>query len=455
MANFITHSITFPGKENYDKILKPLFIGKSPFETQGVRIMPNVQSIMKLNYWGAVTKVLKAYAKGFSPATGSTLTQRSISVYQMKAEIAQDANAFYQTIYEQLLAKGVDWNDLSKAGGALQQTIIDIFMNALKSDVYRQFWLNDEDKETVTSVYYSGTDDADYNAYDGMWKIIFDNAAESPSATQIQLFDYDASAVKQIATVTMSGSSGTANITINGVAYLATYTSNLPTSNANFVTSHAAALLLRGIVVTVSTNDLIFTSAVPGQPFAAPTIANVVANLAGTNAATLANAAPSDLSGDQTLGILKTMYTDSHAVLKALPKNQKVYLMDGYSYENYLSTLEAKTSSAATFTSEMGRTMMIDGVDYITYRGIPVINLGWETDLEADFPHASGEKPARVYRIIYTALQNLVLSMDAMSEFSKFEFWFNKDEQENRYRMQMKTGANYVHNALMSVAYEA
>ena len=143
MANFITTSITWAGKENFDKLLKPLFIGKSPFETKGIRIMPNIQSVQKLNYWGAVTKVLKAYSKGFDPATGSTYTQRSITVYQMKAEMAQDANEFWQTVYEQLLAKGVEWNDISKASGQLQATVVEIFMNAFESDVYRQFWLND------------------------------------------------------------------------------------------------------------------------------------------------------------------------------------------------------------------------------------------------------------------------------------------------------------------------
>jgi hypothetical protein len=454
MANFITTSITWEGKTNFEKLLKPLFIGKTPMETKGVRIMPNVQSKQKLNYWGAVTKVLKAYAKGFNAAAGSTYTQRDIDVYQMKAEMSQDGNEFWQTVYEQLLAKGVEWNDISKASGELQATIVEIFSNALKSDTYRQFWLNDTNKETVSGGFQTGVADVDYNAYDGLWKIIFANAASSPSATQIQAFDYDASAVKQVQTATITGSSGTANVLVDGVNYLATFATDLTTTNANFVTLHAAALLLRNIVVTASTNTLIFTSAIPGMPFDTITVTNVTTDLAGSVAATTANTPPVALTADQTLGQLKTMYRGSGSVLKSLDKKQKVFQVDGYSYENLLTTYEGFKTSTPLFSSELGRTQMIDGVEMLTFRGIPVINLDWENDLNADFPHASGSLPARPYRIIYTALQNEVLSMDAMSEFTKFEFWYNKDQQENRYRIQLKTGANYVHNELMSVSYE-
>ena len=456
MADFITNSITWDGKENYDKLLKPLFIGKSPLNTQGIRIIPNIQSKTKLNYFGSVSKILKAYAKGFSAATGSTFTQRDIDVYQMKAEFSQDANAFYQTVFEQVLAKGVEWNDLSKAGAALEATILEIFFNALESDVYRQFWLSDEDKETLTAAgNYSGTADTDYNSYDGMWKLIFENSAASPSATQIKAIDIDNSAVDQVATVTVTGTSGTCNITFNGTAYLATFDTDLTTTAANWITANAAALLLRGVTATSSVADIIFTSSVPGQPFLDPTIsAAVTGDLSGTVAATTANTAPSALSADDTIATLKEMYTNSNATLKAVPKNQKVFLLDGDSYENYVSTLEGWKTSTPLFSSEAGRLQLIQGVEVLTYRGIPVLNLEWEVHLDADFPHASGAYPARNNRIIYTELQNLVLGMDALSEFSKFEFWFNKDEQENRYRIQLKMGAQYVHNQQMTVAYE-
>ena len=62
-VNFITTSITWTGKQNLEYFLRPMFIGKSPWETQGVRVIPNVQSTLKLNYFGVANKLLKAYAK--------------------------------------------------------------------------------------------------------------------------------------------------------------------------------------------------------------------------------------------------------------------------------------------------------------------------------------------------------------------------------------------------------
>lgn len=454
MANFITTSITWEGKSNFEKLLKPLFIGKSPFETKGVRIMPNIQSKTFLNLWGSASKVLKAYAKGFNAADGATYTRKSIDVFQMKAEMAEDGNEFWQTVYEQLLAKGVDMNDLSKASGQLQATVVEIFMKAFESDVYRQFWLNDINKETVSGGFQTGTADVDYNAYNGMWKKLVDDSAASPSSTQIKAFDYDASAVKQVRTGTTTGTSGTATFTWQGVAYLLTFNSSLTTTNADFATANAAAFLLRGVVLTASVATLIMTSSVPGQPFALPVYANVTGDLAGSMASTTANTAPTDLSADDALNQFKTMYVGSDPVLKALKKTEKVFLVDGDTYENYLSTLEGWKTSTPLFSSENGRTQMIDGIEFLTYRGIPIINLDWENDLEADFAHATGERPARPYRIIYTAINNLVLGIDAMSDFSKFEFWYNKDEQENRYRMQTKMGAGYVFNNIVSLSYE-
>ena len=101
MANFITAGVTWTGKQNMDYFIKPMFIGKSPFETKGVRIIPNAQSNMKLNYFGAASKLLKAWAKGFSGTAGVAHTQRTLSVYKMKAEAAEDAQ-----LIEEVSGKG-------------------------------------------------------------------------------------------------------------------------------------------------------------------------------------------------------------------------------------------------------------------------------------------------------------------------------------------------------------
>lgn len=190
------------------------------------------------------------------------------------------------------------------------------------------------------------------------------------------------------------------------------------------------------------------TSSIKGQPVDVITITSVITDLAGTIAQTTANTVPSALSSDQTLGMLKQMYRDSRSELKSIPPAGRVFLLDGYSYENYITTLEDKNST------EQGRIDLINGVEVVTYRGVRVLNLEWENDLLADFPHEAGELPARPYRIIYTAINELVMAVDAVSSTSTFKSWFNMDEEENRYRSTMKTGANYVLPELISVAYE-
>lgn len=80
--------------------------------------------------------------------------------------------------------------------------------------------------------------------------------------------------------ISLSGTSGTANVNVKGVNYLATFASSLTTTANNFVTTHATALATAGVTVTASAGVLKFvglTADIPGI-----TITNVTTNLAGT-----------------------------------------------------------------------------------------------------------------------------------------------------------------------------
>lgn len=88
-------------------------------------------------------------------------------------------------------------------------------------------------------------------------------------------------AVPQIDTLTLSGASGSANISCAGVAMTANFDTSLTVTAANFVTEYAGILLTEGVVLTSSGADLIFTANVAGTPFTSPWIANVDGDLAG------------------------------------------------------------------------------------------------------------------------------------------------------------------------------
>lgn len=102
-------------------------------------------------------------------------------------------------------------------------------------------------------------------------------------------------ATAQVHTITLSGTSGTANVAAaGGLTKLATFATNLATTAANFVTSHAAAYAAVGITLTTTSTGatdgkLVFTAAVAGTAFTAPTITNASGDLAGSVAATQAN----------------------------------------------------------------------------------------------------------------------------------------------------------------------
>ena len=92
-------------------------------------------------------------------------------------------------------------------------------------------------------------------------------------------------------TLTLTGTSGSANINILGVNYLATFSVNLTTTANNFVTLYQATLLALGIQVFANSGVLKFgkkSDLVGGSvDLSAITITNVVANLSGTFSTTI------------------------------------------------------------------------------------------------------------------------------------------------------------------------
>lgn len=93
---------------------------------------------------------------------------------------------------------------------------------------------------------------------------------------------YNYVAFTQVETVTLSGTSGTATITgAGGLTKTVTFSSDLTTSAANFVTANATDYLAQGIVLTSNAEDLIFSAETSGEHFTAPTITNTTGDLSG------------------------------------------------------------------------------------------------------------------------------------------------------------------------------
>jgi hypothetical protein len=119
-------------------------------------------------------------------------------------------------------------------------------------------------------------------------------------------FDSTGAAQAQVDTVTLTGATGTANITAGGLTKLATFNSTLTQTATDFVTDHAAAYLVVGITVTSSGADVIFTATVTGVAFTSPITVNVTTDLVGTTVNTTLNISSPlgvhGISGAQTVG---------------------------------------------------------------------------------------------------------------------------------------------------------
>lgn len=86
---------------------------------------------------------------------------------------------------------------------------------------------------------------------------------------------------KATQTITLTGTSGTANISIGGVNYLATFDTDLTTTATNFVSTHAATILT-ATGATITSNAAVITINDDNLEFPSVSITNVSGDLAGT-----------------------------------------------------------------------------------------------------------------------------------------------------------------------------
>lgn len=115
---------------------------------------------------------------------------------------------------------------------------------------------------------------------DGSFSFTVANAVVQDISAILISSQYPATTGTTTRTATLTGSSGTANVIIAGVNYLATFATDLTTTASNWVTANATALLALGYTVT-SSGAIITVSALT-TVFPSVAVTNVSGNLAGT-----------------------------------------------------------------------------------------------------------------------------------------------------------------------------
>jgi hypothetical protein len=448
MADLMSHSLSFSKESISEYFIKPLFVQSDIRDIVTVRL--DIKNSEKLDFIDNLEKITKAYAQGtsFTSSTGVTITQKTLTVVDMKAQVEQNGKAFLNYVKESLLKKGVDENDI---GGTLfEEILMEIYMAGIARDFQRQIFFGDTVKETRSSGVPTGTLDADYKEYVGFWTRII-NDFDSAALPAGQYEDLNSStyqttvAVKEVDTVTLTGTSGTCNVNINGVDYLATFDTDLTTTAANFVTSHAATILAREgkLVVTSSGADIIVTAGIAGMAQQDPTVsAAITGDLTGSNANTTANVANTTLKTDAALTAFKAMWSKMPNTLRKLFKMEGRIMVTSSVADNYTDTIETLNGSDAAYFT------LRDGERVKAFRGVPIVEREeWDEHIEADFGSV------RPHRILFTIPRNLVVGTDGISDDTKIESWYEKKDQLRYVRVEYKAGTQYVHEDYIVAAY--
>lgn len=170
----------------------------------------------------------------------------------------------------------------------------------------------------------------------GYTKPVFTNTAGDIAGTlATTATDYYANvtAVKQVETVLITGTSGQLDVTATGgLTRTLVFTGYINESIAFFVQQYADDYLAQDVVLTGTATQLVFTAKTAGTAFTAPTITNITDDLAGTIVSTpnvsLLPITLSNMASAGSGGILKDIKLETDATAFAT-KVVRVWLFNG------------------------------------------------------------------------------------------------------------------------------
>lgn len=442
MSNFLTHSLDFSKESAVEYFITPMFVAADIRDIVTVRT--DIKNSEKLDFINSLDKITKEYAQGtdFATSTGVTLTQKTLTVADMKAEVKQNGKAFLRSAKEALLASGYSENDIAAEPNLLEEVLMSIYMAGMARDLQRLLFLGDVKKEAGQA----GTLDADYKAFDGFWtRIIADFAAgDIPAAQRLDLnvAAYQTTlAVAQEYTGVVSGAAGTLGLVINGVTYTAAFNSDIATTISDFVAAHAATVAARqgAIAITGTATDIVVTSGIAGFEIV---VADASTTMASNIAETTANAVNGELKSDAAVAAFKALWRKMPAELKAAMQTEGKIMVTASVADNYLDTIENLNGSDAAYYT------LRDGEKKMAYRGIEIVEkIEWDMHIEADF---GGVRP---HRILLSIPKNLVVGTDAISDDTKVESWYEQLTQNRHTRVEYKAGTQYAHAQFIVAAY--
>lgn len=433
---FITAGSEYHGKENFETIIRPRFMGTKPAE-MGIRIIDTQgASSIKLNFFGKIAKILMPYVTGFQGGTLSPQKQKKLTVSEFKAENEYSKQDYKNMIYEQITNKGgVAQNDIT--GTDVFKAELEVFFSAVEADVFSVFWLGDTTKRHIQAgtypdgtAYAAGDVDKYYNVMDGILKQIMDDVYQSYVSHQVRITGWNKTTYPVLylaesgGTVYAYGSAAhrtgasSGNRLFSFTATNSTYPYNATISELN--SSGIAGYIVLEKACTSGTFELYANES------------DYVKKID----------LPASLTTDTAETYMLKMLRNSTPELKAL---KKAGLLRFYVTDTILFNYEDTIRSGSL---DITKQMMIDGIPRIAIDGVPLIPINVDALIEADF---ASTFPRNI--IILTTPDNLALAINGSSSFSETRFWFNPDENSNRQRTQFEMGADYVLPELITIAY--
>lgn len=135
--------------------------------------------------------------------------------------------------------------------------------------------------------------------------------------------------------------------------------------------------------------------------------------------------------------------------LKYMPDTmKKMYVTDKVwkSYRRYLQS--PKFSGVAE-----SRIALINGIETLYYNNIELINLGVISKyLSTDFSNGSPATLTTGNRVLLTVADNHIVSTDALTDTMSLDFWYEKKDDANYWRMFYKMGYTYAWGQLNTMA---
>jgi hypothetical protein len=324
--------------------------------------------------------------------------------------------------------------------------MLQVITDAVKEDKNRQKWFGDTAHETLTgtapNIAPSGTADADYTPYQGMWtKLFVDILAGTIPAAQVVTIT-SVSHVAKIATWTLSAiTTGTTSLTVNGVAYTQAFNASIDQTVDDWIASHETTIEARGGINGVNlakggAGAIVFTAKYPGQGF------NISDTGTGTwteSAITVA-VAESALASDAAEAILEDMLDAQTTELIQYNNEEKIIFCTYSLWRNYVQTLK-------NVTNEAGQSTIVNGQKQYLYEGVPVLPMPqWDKVIAADFNNVYK------HRALLTVKNNMVFGTDGAQEDGAIDSWYNKDLEMRRFRVKYRAGITYKHKELIVVA---